>query len=116
MSGNTWEVSMNSDGFAVLSIGTTFENDPLGPEFRDLNISGEAGSTTVTWSFWTVVESWAEWALPGSSVWNSGPQTTNYKFSTNFDFSELGVSYVNIRIASTNNTFTGYSNPVQLNI
>ncbi|KAJ9150403.1 Atp synthase f0 sector subunit c [Pleurostoma richardsiae] len=106
---NTWSVDIPSSGLAVFSVETTLETDPQGPAFRNFTVSGSPSALTVSWSFWTTVESWAQWAVPGSGVWTSLPSSTNYTFSTTIDLSDVDVDVVKIRVLSREGSFTGYS-------
>lgn len=106
----TYAVNIAAQGMTVLSIGTTFNTDPLGPVFRTYSVNGTATAPTVAWSYWTTVESWAEWAVPGSGVWTSLPSSTNYTFSASLDLSAVTVPQIKIRIATQSGTKTGISN------
>ncbi|CAK7212644.1 hypothetical protein SEUCBS140593_001572 [Sporothrix eucalyptigena] len=106
---NAWTVELGANGLAVLSIDTTFATDPLGPSFRSYSVSGSATAPTVAWSYWTTVESWAEWAVPGSGVWTSLPSSTNYTFSATLDLSEVTVDQIKIRIGTQSGSKTGVS-------
>ncbi|CAK7229170.1 hypothetical protein SCUCBS95973_007129 [Sporothrix curviconia] len=107
---NTWSVSLAGNGLAVLEIPTTFATDALGPAFRSYSVTGSATAPTVAWSYWTTVESWAEWAVPGSGVWTSLPASTNYTFSATLDLSGVTVDQIKIRIGTQSGTKTGISN------
>ena len=110
---NNWRVQIPSDGMAVLSIHTSLDNDPLGPEFRNFTIAGNSSDVTISWSFWKVVESWAQWSVPHSNDWHSLPRSTNYTFSDMVDLSGLDAEYVKIRVVSKDGHIKGYSEPVK---
>jgi hypothetical protein len=109
---NSWSVDIAGNGIAVLRIGTTLHDDPLGPAFRNFTLSGNVTSPTVAWSFWIVVESWAEWSLP-SAEWTSLTASTNYTFSATLDLGAVDAEYVMVRIASKDGDVTGHSDPVK---
>jgi hypothetical protein len=111
--GNSWDVSIASNGLAVLSIKTTFHDDPQGPSFRNFSMSGSAASPTVAWSFWTVVESWVEWSLPQNPTWNAMGSSNNYTFSSTLNLTGVGAESVMIRISSRGGHDTAHSSPVQ---
>ncbi|CAK7240552.1 MAG: hypothetical protein STHCBS139747_001995 [Sporothrix thermara] len=106
---NTWSVSIVGNGLTVLEIPTTFGTDPLGPVFRSYSVTGPATAPTVAWSYWIAVESWAEWAVPGSGVWTSLAASTNYTFAATLDLSSVTVDQIKIRIGTRSSTKTGIS-------
>ncbi|KJR80310.1 uncharacterized protein SPSK_04929 [Sporothrix schenckii 1099-18] len=105
-----WSVDVAAQGMTVLALATTYTSDPLGPAFRTYNVSGAATAPTVAWSYWTAVESWAEWAVPGSGVWTPLPASTNYTFAATLDLANVTVPQIKIRIKTQSGTKTGISN------
>ncbi|KAL1898454.1 hypothetical protein Sste5346_003357 [Sporothrix stenoceras] len=106
---STWSVQIAGQGMTVLEIATTFNSDPLGPPFRTYTVTGSAKAPTVAWSYWTTLDSWVEWAVPGSGVWTSLPSSTNYTFSTTLDLSAVTVPQIKIRIGTESGNKTGIS-------
>ncbi|EPE02449.1 atp synthase f0 sector subunit c [Ophiostoma piceae UAMH 11346] len=106
---NTWLVSVASEGLSVVEIPTMFAADPLGPAFRSYTVNGTSTAPTVSWSYWIAVESWVEWAVPGSGVWTSMLSSTNYTFSTTLDLGDVTASQVKVRIATKSGSNAGVS-------
>ncbi|CEL11110.1 hypothetical protein ASPCAL14216 [Aspergillus calidoustus] len=110
---NAWSATVAGNGLTVAVIETSLKNDPRGPEFRSFNITGTPTAPVVSWSFWTIVESRVQWAIPRSGVWTSLPSSTNYTFSQTINLANVdNTTEVKIRIASTKDSYSGISDAV----
>jgi len=111
---DNWKASIPAQGLVVFSVDFTLADDPKGPEPRQLTVSGEFLTPTVTWSYFATVTSHVQWRVKGDTAWAQTEPQTGYAFTAQLDLQQVptpNVVEVSI-VTETADGASGASDPV----
>ena len=112
---NAWTATVPAQGMTVFSVDFTLADDPKGPELRQLTVSGEYLTPTVSWSYFATVTSRAQWRVKGDTGWTRTDAQEGYDFTAQLDLTKITTpNVIEVSIATElPGGGSGVSDPVE---